>query len=638
MARKIAVTIMPILLFLGLYVSGAPFIQWLENKSIDWRFAWRGPVAATGDVVIAAIDDKSLSREGRWPWPREKVAKLVQQIQSATPNVIALDIIFSEPAAGDDDLARALRESKSSILGYYFYQSPNELKKAEVSPDVLQQSFDSILPAALPSITGRAGQFLEMAGVVANLPTLARAAAAQGYFNVMPDPDGSVRRFYLMASFRDKIFPFMGLEALSRHEGGFDPVLVADASGNLEGIAVGKRFIPTTPQGAVWVNYRGGPESFHVISATDILAGNFSKEALAGKTVLVGATAVGIYDLRVTPISPNMPGIVAEANLIDMLYRGDFLESTLWTALWNGIALTIVPLMLGLALFRLRLLSGVGVALVAIAAYIYCSYHLFVNGHVVALATPSLEWLMVMMGITTYRGWTEERQKRVIRRAFQSYLHPRIVEELTEHPERLKLGGERMNCTMLFCDVKNFSTISEKMDPENLTRMMNQFFDPVCQAIMAEGGYIDKLIGDAVMAVFGAPVANPQHALQACRAALAMQKVVRDLEPQFQKEFGIQEFKLRIGVHSGPVVVGNVGTSQRLNYTVMGDTVNLASRLEGANKELGTDILISQATYEGAMPHITATFVDTIQVKGKEEQVKVYSLLQSESPDFWIKN
>lgn len=626
MVRKILVTITPILLFLGFYFSGSPFVQWLEDKSVDWRFAWRGPISTTGEVVVVALDDKSLAREGRWPWPREKMAQLVRQVQSASPQTIALDVIFAEPAPGDDVLARALLESQSTILGYYFYQSDSELIKADVSDDVLQRSFESILPMAFPSVSGRYGQFPEMTGVVANVPVLARAAVAQGYFNVMPDGDGSVRRFYLMANYRGKVFPFMGLEALSRHEEGFDPVLVADNEGNLEGISVGRRVIPTTKQGSVLVNYRGGTEAFRIISATDVMEGKFAKEDVAGKTVLVGATAVGIYDLRVTPISPNLPGVVAEANLVDMLYRGDFLVQDVWTSLWNGIALTVIPLLLGLVLFRLRLLSGVIAALLAIAVYGVCTQQMFTHGYVVALATPSLEWLCVVMGITTYRGWTEERQKRVIRRAFQSYLHPRIVEELTEHPERLKLGGVRMNCTVLFCDVKNFSTISEKMDPEQLTRLMNAFFDPVCQAIMSEGGYIDKLIGDAVMAVFGAPAPAEDHAVQACRAAIKMQKVVHVLEPRFQKEFGITEFKLRIGVHSGPVVVGNMGTSQRLNYTVMGDTVNLASRLEGANKDLGTDILISHATYEKAMPNITAKFMDTIQVKGKEEQVKVYAL------------
>lgn len=630
MIRKIIVIGTLLFLFVGLYflgwsMTGVSLVQWLEHKSLDWCFAWRGPIPTTGDVVVIAIDDKSLSHEGRWPWPRATMAQLVRQIQSANPKIIALDIIFSEPAAGDDELAHALHDSKSTLLGYYFYQSARELEDADVSDEVLQQSFDSILPAAFPEMSGRSGQFPEMEGVVANIPPLARAAAAQGYFNVMPDRDGSVRRFYLMANYRGKVFPFMGLMALSRHEGGFAPVLVANAEGILEGIAVGKRMIPTSAQGSVLVNYRGGPESFHIISAADVLSGKFSKETLVGKTILVGATAVGIYDLRVTPISPNMPGVVAEANLIDMLYRGDFLQHNTWTVLWNVFALTMIPFLLGLILFRLRLLSGVGVALLVIIVYIFSGYRLFVNGYVVALAAPSLEWLFLMVGITTYRGWTEERQKRQIRQAFRAYLHPKLVEELTEHPEGLALGGKRANCTMLFCDVKSFSTISEKMDPESLTRMMNAFFDPICQVIMAEGGYVDKLIGDAVMAVFGAPVPTPNHAAEACRAALAMQKVVHTLEPKFQKEFGIKEFKLRIGIHTGPVVVGNMGTSQRLNYTVMGDAVNLASRLEGANKELGTEILISQATVDVAGSAVAVRYVNEITVKGKEERIKVYT-------------
>lgn len=626
MIKKATLLLVPLLLFLGLYLARAPLLHGLELKSIDWRFAWRGPIAATGDVVVVAIDDKSLSREGRWPWPREKMAQLISHINDARPAAVALDVIFAEPAAGDVVLGLSIKDAGNVMLGYYFYQTPEELKAADASPAILQQSFDAILPVALPDRSSQGAPLIAVTGVVANIPILTRAAMSQGYFNAFPDSDGTLRRFPLMLRYRDKIFPSMALKLLSHHEAGFAPVLVESPIGALEGVSVGARMIPTSPLGEVLVNYRGGADPFRVVSASDVLNGTMEAEALRGKTVLVGATAVGIYDLRVTPLSANFPGVLVGANLIDTLYRGDFLRSNLWTTLWDVAAMVLVGLALGLMLLRARLLIGVAATLAAIIIYGVVALWWFRQGAVVALTTPPLEWLCLAGVITVYRGLTEERQKRQIRRAFRAYLHPSIVAELTEHPETLRLGGQRMACTILFCDVKSFSTISENMEPEKLTQLMNAFFDPICKAIMAEGGYVDKLIGDAVMAVFGAPVHQVDHATRACRAALALQGVVRQLEPQFQREFGIPEFKLRVGIHTGPVVVGNMGTRDRMNYTVMGDAVNLASRLEGANKELGTDILASRATIDAAGPGITSRRVDTITVKGKEERIEVYTL------------
>lgn len=626
MIKKITLVLAPLLLFLGFHLSHAPFLHWMELKSIDWRFALRGPIALTGEVVVVAIDDKSLAREGRWPWPREKMAQLISRVQDGKPAVVALDVIFSESAAGDAELGQAIKAAGNVMLGYYFYQTTDELAAAELSPEIAQQSFESIMPTALPERTTQGASLIEATGAVANVPLITNAALTQGYFNAFPDSDGTLRRFPLMLRYRGKAFPSMALELLSRHEDGFAPVLVASPAGVLKGVSVGARLVPTSSLGEAFVNYRGGADQFHILSATDVLNGKASLEGLRGKTVLVGATAVGIYDLRVTPISANFPGVLVAANLVDTLYRGDYLTQGEWVRIWDVVTMVLVGLALGWTLLHARLLVGVALTAAAIIIYGLVALWWFQHGAVVAMVTPILEWSCMAGAITIYRGLTEERQKRQIRRAFRAYLHPKIVEELTEHPETLRLGGQRMTCTILFCDVKNFSTISEKLEPEKLTQLMNAFFDPVCQAIMAEGGYVDKLIGDAVMAVFGAPMVQVDHAARACRAARSMQGVVRGLEPQLQRDFGVPEFKLRIGIHTGPVVVGNMGTRERLNYTVMGDAVNLASRLEGANKELGTDILASRATIDAAGPGIAARFVDTITVKGKEARIEVYTL------------
>ena len=605
-----------------------PVLQWLELRSVDWRFGWRGPIRATGDVVVIAIDEKSLHQEGRWPWPREKTAALVREINRAGPDFLGMDIIFAEPAPGDAALAQALRERNNVILGYFFYQNVWELEKAEIDVEKMAESLRSILPTSFPKLSGLEEALPKMFGVISNVPALAGASLSQGYFNAVPDPDGVIRRFPLMVTYQDVIFPSMGLETFSRREGGFDPIPVKEADGTLRGISVGRRFVPTNRWGEMMINYRGGTEIFSVYSAADFLRGKIKPDELKGKTALIGATAIGIYDLRVTPISSNLPGILVQANLLDNLYRGDFLIRNLWTQLGSIGWMLVMTVILAVTLPRIRIVTGLFVTLNIIALYGLFAHRFFIRGYVLSLVAPTLELLTVFGLITIYRGLTEERQKRRLRKAFQSYLHPDLVKELTENLDKLKLGGEHADCTILFSDVRNFTTISEKMNPETLVELMNSYFDPIAKVIIQEGGYIDKFIGDAVMAVFGAPKKTKDHALRACKAAFAMNRTVKELEPIFQKKYGIPAFHVGIGLNTGDVVVGNIGTKERLNYTVMGDAVNLASRLESATKELGSAMVMSEATYERVKNYVEARFIDEIMVKGKAEKIRVYELVE----------
>lgn len=466
-----------------------------------------------------------------------------------------------------------------------------------------------------------------MVGAIANAEIFAQAALSQGYFNAFPDSDGVIRRFPLMVTYRNKIFPSMALESLSQHWEGFDPIPVRDEDGSLRGLSLGNRYIPTNKRGEILINYRGGAEHFPLYSATDILQGKRSLGSLKKKTVLIGATAVGIYDLRVTPISPNLAGVLVQANLLDNLHAGDFLIETVWTRLGSLATMILITIFLVFLLPRLRILTGLIVCIAFIGAYVILTRWLFEHGILLAMVAPSLEALTVYGSLTIYRGLTEERQKKTIRAAFQAYLHPDLVADLTENLDKLTLGGRQANCTILFADVRNFTSISEKMNPERLVDLMNSYFDPIAQIIIKEGGYIDKFIGDAVMAIFGAPHENSTHAEQACHAALLMQQRVRELAPVFKETFGVDSFRIGIGLHSGDVVVGNIGTRERLNYTVMGDAVNLASRLEGATKELGTEICISEATYERVQSLMEGRFLDTISLKGKSEPIRVYELV-----------
>jgi len=474
---------------------------------------------------------------------------------------------LAERAERDSELAAVLRKKQNIILGYYFYQRQYELEDSEISDARIERSFQAIYPTAFPEISGLEEALPEMKGVVANADVFSAAVKGQGYFNAFPDIDGVIRRFPLMVSYRDKIFPSIALETFAQHTQGFKPVPVREEDGTLRGVSVGPRYIPTNHRGEMLINYRGGRKAFPIYSASDVLQGKIDASKLKGKSVLIGATAIGIYDLRVTPMSSNTPGILVQANLLDNLYQGDFLIENAWTRVTSLALMIILTILLALLLPRLRILVGLVVTIAILGGYYALTQWAFNNGYVLALVAPLLELTTLFVTFTIYRGLTEEREKKIIREAFQAYLHPDLVREMTKDVNSLKLGGEAVDCTILFSDVRNFTGISEQMSPQRVVELMNSYFDPIAKAIIAEGGYIDKFIGDAVMAIFGAPKPNEDHPLQACRAAVKMQAIAIKLEREFQDKYGIAAFRTGIGLHSGIAVVGNIGTRERLNYT-----------------------------------------------------------------------
>ncbi|QQR79274.1 MAG: adenylate/guanylate cyclase domain-containing protein [Deltaproteobacteria bacterium] len=626
--KKIYSIIVALFLFFSFCLwTDSSLFSWLELKTIDWRFGVRGSIPTSGKIVVVTLDEKSLDIEGRWPWSRTKMADLLRKLQKYQPKLVEMDIVFAEESAGDKELAQVIHQNDNTVLGYFFFQSAAEREKASIRPEKMDQSFKTVLASALPDITDVQKTLKPMAGLVSNIPILATAAKSQGYFNAFADKDGVIRRAPLMITYQNKIFPSMTLKTFSLDQDGFDPVLTQDPEGLLMGMSIGLKQIPTNTRGEVMINYRGR-DAFETFSATDILHESVSQEALKDKIVLIGATAIGIYDLRVTPISSNLPGIFVQASLLDNLIKGDFLTLPILAKLLIFLEMFVMSLLFVFVLNHPKIKMIWGLLLVGpvLALQWYTAVWFFKNLTIVPFVVPSLYILITVFAIIIYRGLTEER-KRFIRTAFQSYLHPDLVEEMTQNLDKLKLGGEKRECTILFSDVRNFTSISENMDPVVLLELMNSYFDPVSQAIIEEGGYIDKFIGDAVMAIFGAPAHMKDHAARACRASLKMKKIVKELEPQFREKYGIEAFKIGIGLNTGDVTVGNIGTSKRLNYTVMGDAVKLASRLESATKELGVEACMSEATYNQSKNEIEGRYLEEISVKGKAQKIQVYEIL-----------
>ena len=487
-------------------------------------------------------------------------------------------------------------------------------------------------------------------GLRGPVKTIADAQPAYGFFNTIPDYDGVIRSALLLMEVRGHYLPSLELSAVAvalgvqpRH---IVPVTSDAEIGRLAGVDLdGKLFIPTDERGLLRINYYG-PDLFDrtVVPATvdrpipqypvaDILSGSLPPEALRGQVVLVAATANGTFDERVTPFNKFTPGVVTHANAIQSILDRNFIRPGFIIQMLEVAAALLLALAFAFLYARVRVGLSLPVLLGSAVAVHLVSYAFFRLGYEVFEAVPLLEMGSMFVLVTLFRYATEERSKKELRRAFQLYLNPEVMEEMLAQPEKLQLGGDEKELTVLFSDIRGFTGISEKLPAHALVKLLNEYLTPMTDIVFDKRGTLDKYIGDAVMAFFGAPVDNPAHALHCCEAALQMMAQLSRLREKWRIEDpSIPEVDIGIGINSGPVVVGNMGSLQRFNYTVMGDNVNLASRLEGLNKEYGTHVLISEATLQAARATSKGASVlavrelDAVRVKGRKEPVRLFEL------------
>lgn len=656
-----------------LYLIGPRFIEVIEYKALDLRFVLRGTIQPGPEVVIAVIDEKSVDEVGRWPWPRSKIAELVQALADDSAKVIALDIGFFEPDANtnigliekldreigrlgvkNDRLTQFLKHEKDLadndlilaqtiknvkppvILGQFLHMERDE-SIAHISPEEVQKKIGEIdkvvnsdyvfvrAPSAVVDMNK--GFFIQAYMPEINIPPLVGAAAASGYFNMFPDADGTVRWVPMTIQVRDKYYMPLSLQTLRYYLGGVDSFLEVSGAG-VERVGLGELNLPTDEMGRLLVNYRGPAQTFPHYPIADILAGRLDKGALKDKIVLVGPTAVGIYDLRVTPYDNVFPGVEIHANIIDNILRKDFLVRPNWSGIFDIGSIILIGLILGLALPKLSAMTGPFLGLGLLAVLVGGNFALFIRGWWINLVFPVLSLAVIYIGITVFRYITEEREKRKIKGAFSSYVNPSVVNEMLKNPDMLKLGGDKRIATVLFSDIRGFTTISEKLDPEALVNLLNRYLTIMTGLVFEYDGLLDKYIGDAIMAVWGAPLAQPEHALLACRTSLDMMAELEKLRRTLaQEDENVPYLDIGIGLNTGPMVVGNMGSETRMDYTAMGDSVNLGSRLEGANKQYGTNIIIGEVTFEQVKDVMYCRDLDSVAVKGKKLPVRIYELL-----------
>ncbi|MFQ5451399.1 MAG: CHASE2 domain-containing protein [Nitrospinaceae bacterium] len=651
------------LTFLSLYTYSLDldFFQLLEFKSYDLKVRSRGIRSPSGQVVIVAIDEKSLQREGRWPWPRTMMARLVDRLSEAGAAAIGFDIFFPEKdryvpfedvkqalrkkdlrgirgdaliewleKVGDSDriFADAIEKSGRTVLGYFVYAtqdlagsfaekvSQTHLDLLDFSQYSVIQRFDSPEhPVPLRPIYS----------VGMSLPELMNAANSSGFVSFIPEMDGVVRWVPLVMGYENFLFPPLSLQTL--HEATHLPLGVRVAPFGVDGVRLGEAVIPTSEIGDFLVNYLGPSHTFTHFSASDVLAKKLSADALRNKIVLVGGTAAGTHDMHVSPYGPLFPGVEVHANVMENILQGDFLVRPDWLRLLDMVMILGSGLLLGVVSRYFKAYTMALLLVGGIVGYLLIDFYLFTHeGLWINTIYPVFTQLFVYSGITLYQYAVEERQKRFIKSAFSQYLAPAVVDRLVKNPSLLKLGGERKVLTAFFSDVAGFSTISEKLTPDELVELLNDYLTEMTDILLKYEGTVDKFEGDAIIAFFGAPIPLEDHARRACLASLEMQQRLAELRVEWKRR-GKPELFMRIGLNTGPMVVGNMGSRTRMDYTMMGDSVNLAARLEGVNKQYRTHTMISQYTYELSQRDIEVRELDMIRVVGKKEPVKIYELL-----------
>ena len=628
--------------------------EWAELKASDLRL-YRGALRRpTGDVVIAAIDDKSIAELGRFPWPRSVEARLVSALRDYNATAVGFDVAFSErdPAdAEQEDLARrlekagidervvrgalngsndlafahAMQQQGSTYLGYFFRSHMfHQATGAELA------SFRTTLikpPPLAYNMTlkgpGARQQTYIADGYLPPMQPLNGAARGTAYVDIDEDSDGTARSEPVVIRFDGRYCVPLFLAMADAYLGRPPLILRFDADG-VSSVEIGTRKIPVDQLGEMMVHFRGKPGTMPRVSIADIVDHRAPVPALARKAVLIGLTAHAIGDRIVSPVSGDFPGVEFQATAIDNVIAGDFIYSSLYLTSIERVSTWLMGAAAALAAAFMTALSSALVVLALAAGYVaYTSWELSANGRLVGVIFPSVTLLATYLTVVSYRYFAEGKEKRFIRSAFELYVHPDYVASLMEDSSMLKLGGERRHLSILFADIMGFTSRAERSEPEPLVALLNTYMTAMTNVIFDTGGVVDKLMGDGIMAFWGAPLPAENPARDAINCAIGMMSELKKLAGRDSR---FSDIHIGIGIATGDVIVGNFGGDKKFDYSVIGDTVNLASRLEGLTRQFKVSVLVNQQTYVEAGGDYVARDIGLVKVKGKDQLVAVVEI------------
>lgn len=665
------------------------FIGEMETALLDFRYLLRGNQKPSGKVGILAIDEKSIHQFGRWPFSRRYYKQAFDNLKKLGVNWIGFDAVFAEAevstlhdiqaeidelkalhnnkkldhldsffsrvdhkfsvAPGDQILAEGLRAFQNTVLGYFYFESKQEVERGgrkDIAFKGLEQMLDdSIQAVVVPEnmdLSGYPG-YLKAHGLVSNIPVVSEASPHFAFFSNEADQDAIVRWVSLVKIIDNNLMPSLSLkvaaESLNR-----DILVIFDSHG-VEAIELVSREdesdslrIPIDPfgKGRAMANYKGPGQTYPHFSMADAYNNSYTEEekkALKGSSLLLGMTAIGINDQRPNPFDPAFDGVEIHATMIDNIVNRDFMQRP--KSIFNLellILLLIGVLFSPILIFSRATHAGILGIVFLVGYYYFDKYYWFNNGIWAYIGMPYIEIFSLFVSITLYKYITEEKDKKFLKEAFGSYISPELIEDMYSSGEPPKLGGTSGMITAYFTDIQGFSSFSEKLTATQLVELLNEYLTSMTDILLENKGTLDKYEGDAIIAFFGAPMTLPDHAAKACLVAIRMQEALLELRKKWVSEGNkwpeiVHDMRMRIGINSGEIVTGNMGSRDRMNYTMMGDSVNLAARLEEAAKQYGIFTQVSSFTKDLTLDAFNMRELDTIRVVGKTEPVTTFDLL-----------
>jgi adenylate cyclase len=633
------VLLFSVALGIGVYLLDSLLLHVLRNSVFDQYQRWQPRTYQPMPVRIIDIDDASLARLGQWPWPRTRIAELVDRLREAGAAAIAFDVIFSEPdrtspvailkvwqtnpelrrqiaLLPDHDAVFADNLAKGNvILGH-------ALTRQGKPPEPFAAPFRvvSLGPSPIPFLHA-------FNGSIAALPDLQAAAAGNGAISFIPDSDGIVRRVPLLLGMQDRAVPSLAVEALRVALGTRNiMVTTAEAEGaGLQAIRIGDQEVPTTAHGEIWLHYTK-PVAERYIPAWQVLAGEAPTTALRDHIVLVGSSAQGLMDLRFSPLGGMIPGVETHAQALEQMLINDHLLRPNWAPGLEMLGILSGGLLVGLIGLSAGAVLSASAAAVVLAVTGAGAWHAYSEyGLLLDPVTPGLTLIMIFILTSLHHHVTSERRQRWVKQAFSRYVSPNLVSHMVDNPGQLELGGTRRECSFIFTDLTGFTNLMEKLDPADAVALLNDYLDNMIRIAFKHEGTLDRIVGDAVAIMFSAPVEQADHRQRALNCALEMHRYAERHAAEANQK-GIPFGTTRIGIHTGEVTVGNFGGSTIFDYRALGDPVNTAARLESVNKQLGTLVCVSEATLSGCPETVTRP-VGRLVLKGKTQPLMVYQPL-----------
>lgn len=609
-----------------------------DNKITDLMFSFRGEIKGGKQIVIVDIDEKSLDALGQWPWSRDIMANLIEKCSINGAGIIGLDIVFAEfDRTSPSVLAEKLNLPQNLKLDNYDALFAQTISKTPVilgyQFEMVEKPFLKKEPPIIPAIfieKNKEDDFdlvLNAKGVILNNPLIQKAGYSSGFFNNIPDESGITRSVPLIIRYENQLYPSLVLEMI-RAANNIQKVTVNYNHLGVESIGLGDFFIPTDKNGRLLINFRGKEKSFKYISAIDILEDKIAPNELAGKILFIGTSAAGLFDLRATPFETVFPGVEIHANAMDNILNGEYITSPYWVEGANILSVILIAFFVALIVY-FSPLAFIPFAFVVLFLGIgFLNYYILFTHHISLNTFLSFVALMLSFSFSMLINYFyESKQKELIKQKFSSKVSKSVMEDILKSGENDILSAKDRVVTVFFSDIRGFTSISEEMaNPRALIEYLNRYLNPVTDIIIKNGGTIDKYIGDAVMAYWNAPADLLNHQDKAIKASLEQFVFLKQINPILEEE-KLPKIDIGIGINTGNVTVGEMGSIERSDYTIIGDAVNLGSRLESLCKTYGAKLIISEFTKNGLKEEYILRNLDLVRVKGKSEAIEIFELI-----------